>query len=179
KAKVNDVDGNLGIEARPQLIPDQLLNIRRPLYCGGCSDRRCRGGLLTQGIGVFVRDAHQVAIVRHDGVRPTKRLCDSHLGACGEHDFLAAGNPGRFALAAQDDLLTGSHLSALLLYVQDSIAPRQFTPSRLLSPPLSTRPAGYARPSSRISPAWGTHIPPTELRVFPAQRNRILCLALW
>ena len=78
--EVDDVDRNLGVEARAQLLPHQLLDfvVGR---AGGQFERL--GRFLADRVGILARHAEQIAFDEH-GVTATERLRDVTDAARGQ-----------------------------------------------------------------------------------------------
>src|SRR6266849_8132975 len=98
EAEVHEVDGDLRVEHRPQLLPDPLL-IERAFACRGLHG----GWPLAERVGVLVGDAEEGPLVRGHGELAAQRLRDRHSRACGKHHLGPARDLGRLAVAREHD----------------------------------------------------------------------------
>src|SRR5260370_20385562 len=96
EAEVDEVDGDLRVEHRPQLLPALLLVelafARRGL--GGCWPH-------AESVGVLVVDAEEGPLVRGHGELAAQRLRDLHPRPGGKHQLGPARGLGRLAVARE------------------------------------------------------------------------------
>src|SRR6266849_2619590 len=98
EAEVHEVDGDLRVEHRPQLLPDPLL-IERAFACRGLHG----GWPLAERVGVLVGDAEEGPLVRGHGELAAQRLRDRHSRAFGKHHLGPARDLGRLAVSRAHD----------------------------------------------------------------------------
>src|SRR5690606_18956941 len=104
QAQVDDVDRDLGVEAGPQLAPDQLLH----RVVGGVLGQFQRlGRLLADRVGVLPGDPEQVAFHEHR-VAATQGLGDVAGGAGRKGDRVALRNQDRGAIALEAHRFTAA-----------------------------------------------------------------------
>src|SRR5215472_16698058 len=87
EAEVHDIDGDLGVVARAELVPDELL--------GGLARLRRdvrRDDRLADRVGVLAVDASEESDRRHDGVAAAERLGDDDRVSGAERDRRSARN---------------------------------------------------------------------------------------